>query len=86
MRTALRYAALVEAGTLFTLLVNLASVHATTLTSLVGPVHGTAYLTVIATTFLNSSASVPARVRALIPGVGGLLAIRSLRQREETVP
>jgi hypothetical protein len=50
---ALRIAAGVEAVSLLALLVNVATVHTDVITSLGGPVHGTAYLAVIACTWLT---------------------------------
>ncbi|WP_119731818.1 DUF3817 domain-containing protein [Thermomonospora amylolytica] len=76
MRT-LRIAAAVEAASLAVLLANLLTAHAEAIASLVGPLHGTAYLTVIAATWLVP-AGTPARRRAVIPGIGGLLALRRL--------
>jgi len=57
------------------LLVDLATAHASAVASLMGPVHGTAYLATIAAAFLLP---LPQRTRllALVPGVGGLLALR----------
>jgi hypothetical protein len=76
MRT-LRIAAAIEAGSLALLLVNLVTVHAPAITSLGGPLHGTAYLAVIALTLLTPAATVPGtRWRAMIPGIGGLLVLR----------
>ncbi|WP_246645881.1 hypothetical protein [Nonomuraea ceibae] len=43
-----------------------------------GPVHGLAYVTVIAAASLARTPS-GVRLRALIPGVGGQLALRHLR-------
>lgn len=74
---ALRIAAGVEAASLVILLVNLVTVHLPAITSLGGPVHGTAYLVVIAATFLVA-ASPSARWLAFIPGIGGLLALRRI--------
>src|SRR5687767_7630304 len=74
MRT-LRIAAAVEAGSLGLLLVNLVTVHAPAITSLGGPLHGTAYLVVIALT----PAGPATRWRAAIPGIGGLLVLRRIR-------
>ncbi|WP_223839665.1 hypothetical protein [Saccharopolyspora pogona] len=45
--------------------------------SLGGPTHGTAYLVVIAATFLVP-APPNARWLAVIPGIGGLLALRQI--------
>ncbi|PKW13744.1 DUF3817 domain-containing protein [Saccharopolyspora spinosa] len=72
---ALRFAAGIEAASLVILLVNLFTAHLPAITSLGGPIHGTAYLVVIAATFLVP-ASPSARWLAVIPGIGGLLALR----------
>ncbi|WP_394813202.1 DUF3817 domain-containing protein [Streptomyces johnsoniae] len=69
---ALRVAAGAEAVSLAVLLLNLATVHADAVSALAGPVHGTAYLAVIAT----ARPVPPARRWSLLPGVGGLLATR----------
>ncbi|GAA3446769.1 hypothetical protein Pve01_31590 [Planomonospora venezuelensis] len=75
---ALRVTAAVEALSLAALLANLLTVHAEAVPSLVGPLHGAAYLAVIVITL-----SVPAvpgvRWRAAVPGVGGLLVLRRFR-------
>lgn len=85
MRT-LRIAAGAEAASFAVLLGNLLTTHAQAITTLVGPLHGTAYLVVIAVTFLASSAASPgARWRAAIPGVGGLLALRRIRNRSRAL-
>ena len=70
---ALKIAAAVEALTLVLLLGNLVTVHVPELSSLLGPVHGTAYLITIAAAL----AAIPTRARwlSLIPGIGGLLAL-----------
>jgi hypothetical protein len=75
-----RFAALAEAVSLAVLLINLATVHADAVTALGGPVHGTAYLAVIAGTWLVPTTAT-ARWLALIPGVGGLLAIRAAQRQ-----
>ncbi|MFG1947146.1 DUF3817 domain-containing protein [Nonomuraea sp. NPDC048826] len=67
--TLLRIGAVAEALTLAVLLVNLVTVHAETITSLVGPLHGAAYVLVIC------AAAPGARMLACIPVVGGLLAL-----------
>lgn len=73
----LRIAAVVEAASLVLLLANLLTVHARPLSSLLGPLHGTAYLAAIASTWMLPSASTAgARWRAIVPGVGGLLVLR----------
>ncbi|WP_419994606.1 DUF3817 domain-containing protein [Streptomyces boninensis] len=79
---ALLIAAHAEAVSLVILLTNLFTVHTQAITSLGGPVHGTAYLIAIVSTW-RMTASPGARWRAWIPGVGGLLAVRCLRRLEE---
>jgi hypothetical protein len=71
----LRWVSLVETASLAVLLVNLATVHHPLVTSATGPLHGFAYLATIAVAFLLP---LPAATRllTLVPGVGGLLALR----------
>lgn len=77
---ALRIAVAVETLSLAILLTNLATVHEPAVASLVGPVHGAAYLAVIAITVLiPGSAATGARRRAVVPVIGGLLALWRLR-------
>lgn len=79
----LRFAAGVEALSLVALLGNLFSTRTPAVSELLGPVHGTAYLVTIAATWmLPATLSSVARWRALIPGVGGLLALRLIRPQE----
>ncbi|MBN3929171.1 hypothetical protein IQ279_05870 [Streptomyces verrucosisporus] len=86
MRT-LRIAAGAEAATLAVLLANLLTVHARPVTSLTGPLHGTAYLVVIAAAWqATTAADTGARWYALVPGVGGLLALRRLRKTPAPLP
>ncbi|MFG2196965.1 hypothetical protein [Streptomyces sp. NPDC048639] len=81
MRT-LRIAAGAEAASFAVLLGNLLTTHTQAITTLVGPLHGTAYLVVIAVASTAPSAASPGVLwRAAIPGVGGLLALRRIRNR-----
>ncbi|RJL23082.1 hypothetical protein D5H75_33960 [Bailinhaonella thermotolerans] len=74
----LRIASAVETLSLAVLFTNLFTVHAEVITRVTGPVHGLCYVTVIgAASMIPSSPGV--RLRALIPGIGGLLALRRLR-------
>lgn len=81
----LRVASLAETLTLFVLLLNRFTVHLDPITSLVGPLHGFAYLATIACGLL-----VPVRrsARALcwVPGIGGLLALRVSRPAPSAQP
>jgi hypothetical protein len=86
MPTALKIAAVVEPVSLLLLLLNLATVHVAGLAELVGPLHGAAYLVVIATTLLSEGATGRAKLAALVPGVGGLLAIRSMPGSRQAGP
>ncbi|MFD1828863.1 hypothetical protein ACFSJS_04185 [Streptomyces desertarenae] len=76
---ALRIAAGTEAVSLALLLLNLLTVHAEAVASLAGPLHGTAYLAAIAAAWqATTAADASARWYALVPGVGGLLALRRI--------
>ncbi|WP_258349408.1 DUF3817 domain-containing protein [Saccharopolyspora gregorii] len=79
----LRAAAIVEAASLLVLLVNLATVHWEPVASATGPIHGCAYLLAIAATWAGP-APTRARLVALIPAVGGLLALRETRRTPTT--
>jgi hypothetical protein len=76
----LAVAAAVEALSLLVLLANRLTVHLDPVTSLTGPVHGTAYLVVIGATLLLPGASRRAKLLALVPGIGGALALRRVRR------
>lgn len=84
--TVLRVAAMVEALSLLLLLTNLITVHIGQIASLAGPIHGTAYLVVIAMTFLQAAAPRRGRWLSLVPGIGGLLVLRVLASREASDP
>ncbi|KOV71526.1 hypothetical protein ADL00_07565 [Streptomyces sp. AS58] len=78
----MRIAAAVEAASLALLFLNLFTVHLRVITSLVGPLHGTAYLVTIgAACMAPAAAGSGARWRAAVPGIGGLLAVARLRGR-----
>jgi hypothetical protein len=81
----LRWAARFEAASLLVLLLNLATVHVQWVATLIGPLHGCAYLLAIGAT-LQVSRSARIRWLAVIPGVGGLLAERSLRTTPQPSP
>jgi hypothetical protein len=81
----LAVAAVVEALSLVVLLANRLTLQLDPVTSLTGPVHGTAYLVVIGAVLLLPGASRTARLLALVPGVGGALALRRVR-REAVTP
>ena len=73
----LRLAAVTELASLVVLLANLATVHLPAVATLLGPVHGCAYLVVIGAT-LRETRDLRARLLAAVPGVGGFLAIRRI--------
>ena len=66
---------LVETVSLVVLLANLATVHVPQVASVMGPVHGFAYLATIATAFLLPL-STRTRLLTLVPAIGGLLTLR----------
>ncbi|POM25444.1 hypothetical protein BTM25_40910 [Actinomadura rubteroloni] len=73
----LRIAAQAELVSLIVLLANVFTVHLKPISSVMGPTHGCAYLfVVIATWRLKPAPAV--NIVALIPGIGGQLALRLL--------
>jgi hypothetical protein len=77
----LKAAARVEFVSLVLLFANLATVHWPAVASLVGPIHGCAYLFVIGAT-LRATRDVRTRLLSAVPGVGGLLAARRLARQQ----
>lgn len=74
----------VELATLVLMLLNLATVHVREVSQILGPVHGLAYTaTVIAAVLVHGGAH-RVWLRALIPGIGGLLASRAALDQPET--
>ncbi|WP_063821129.1 DUF3817 domain-containing protein [Nocardia araoensis] len=84
-RHALRIAAITEPLSLFVLLLNLVTVHWPMVATLIGPVHGCAYIAVIVLVFRLEGAGRGVKATALLPVVGGLLAFRALSRREHPV-
>lgn len=74
----LRIAAHAELISLIVLLANVFTVHLEPISSLLGPTHGCAYLFVVIATWCLRQATAAAKVLALVPGVGGLLALQQL--------
>lgn len=62
------------------LLINRGTVHLEPVTSLMGPLHGFAYLATIAVGFLLPLPSAT-RWLTVVPGVGGLLALRRILRK-----
>jgi hypothetical protein len=75
----LRIAAIVELVSLAVLLANLVTVHLPAVASLVGPIHGCAYLFVIGAA-LRLTGSKTTALLAAVPVVGGLVALRRVRR------
>ncbi|MFF4036844.1 DUF3817 domain-containing protein [Streptomyces sp. NPDC001816] len=68
------------------MLANLATAHLQPVSSVVGPTHGWAYLFVIVAAWRLRQAPATAKAVALVPGVGGLLALRHLDRSGTTRP
>ncbi|MFB7997527.1 DUF3817 domain-containing protein [Streptomyces sp. NPDC056002] len=73
-----RIAAHVELISLIVMLANVFTVHLKPISSLAGPTHGCAYLFVVIATWRLQQAPPAAKAVALVPGVGGLLALRQV--------
>ncbi|MFH8409302.1 DUF3817 domain-containing protein [Streptomyces sp. NPDC018019] len=80
---ALRIAATVELASLVVLLGNLATAHLPAISSLAGPLHGCAYLFTVVATARAPQRTAAAVVLSLLPGIGGLLAVRRLTRGAE---
>ncbi|MGW2183713.1 DUF3817 domain-containing protein [Streptomyces sp. NPDC001732] len=80
----LRIAAHTEIAPLALLLANLLTAHDRTLSALLGPAHGCAYLLVVLGTLRLSTAKAPAKLLVLIPGIGRLAAVRHITRRHGT--
>ena len=78
MLRVLKIAAAVEAISVCLLFLNLFTVHWPTVSSALGPTHGTAYLVVIVTALSTAGASKRAKVLSFVPAIGGYLALRNL--------
>jgi hypothetical protein len=74
----LHIAARAELISLIVLLANLFTVHLKPVSSLTGPTHGCAYLFVVIASWRLPQAPTAVKVLALVPGAGGLLALRKL--------
>ncbi|MFF0223640.1 DUF3817 domain-containing protein [Streptomyces sp. NPDC004629] len=60
------------------MLANIATAHLEPVSSLMGPTHGCAYLFVVIAAWRLRQATTTAKAVAVIPGIGGLLALRLL--------
>ena len=82
----LRVAAHTELVSLIVLLANLFTVHLQPVAALMGPTHGCAYLFVVIATWRFEDAPVAAKLLAVVPGAGGLLALRQIVRADATRP
>lgn len=81
----LRIAAHAELISLIVMLANVFTVHLKPVSSVMGPTHGCAYLFVVVATWrLKPGPAV--NTAALVPGVGGLLALRLATRRRDPCP
>ncbi|WNM33576.1 hypothetical protein RKE30_25875 [Streptomyces sp. Li-HN-5-11] len=85
-RRPLRASATIELVSLAVLLVNIAAGNAQEIAALFGPVHGVAWLFGILATWRDPQRSTGAALRAVIPGIGGLLALRALERATQAAP
>ncbi|MGP3752290.1 MULTISPECIES: DUF3817 domain-containing protein [unclassified Streptomyces] len=82
----LRIAAHAELVSLVVMLANLATVHLGPVSSLMGPTHGCAYLVVVIAAWRHERATSAVRALAVVPGIGGLLALRRLAPETAAAP
>lgn len=79
-------AAGIELGSLIVLLVNLATVHLASISTLAGPVHGCAYLFTLVAVARDPRRTPLTTGLALLPGIGGVLALRGLTRSDAGAP
>jgi hypothetical protein len=77
-RRALRVSAAVELVSLSVLLVDIAAGNNQQVAALFGPVHGVAWMSTLVATWRDPHRDPRAVVLAVLPGVGGVLALRAL--------
>lgn len=77
-RKPLRICATIELITLATLLTNMTTFDAHTVAALTGPIHGFAWLYGVIATWRDAHSTGQRILLSAIPGVGGMLALRSL--------
>ncbi|GAA0930370.1 hypothetical protein [Pseudonocardia zijingensis] len=71
----------IEFGTLVVLLANLATVHVAVVPTILGPLHGCAYLAAVVGTAVRAGLLSRPALLSVIPGVGATLAVAVLRRR-----
>ncbi|MER6390864.1 DUF3817 domain-containing protein [Streptomyces sp. NPDC001523] len=81
-----RTAAGIELGSLVVLLLNLATVHLASISLLAGPLHGCAYLFIVVAVARDPRRTPMTTALALLPGIGGVLALRGLTRSDATAP
>ncbi|GGK27645.1 hypothetical protein GCM10011583_69580 [Streptomyces camponoticapitis] len=82
-RRPLRISAAVELVSLGVLLLNLATFHFQLVAALTGPVHGCTWLFSIVAALRDPHITRPTAAFAVIPGIGGLLALRRLDRADQ---
>ncbi|MFJ6900622.1 DUF3817 domain-containing protein [Streptomyces hokutonensis] len=80
--TPLRISATIELVTLAVLLTNMATLDAHTIAALTGPVHGFAWLYGVIATWRDPRSVRRHILLSAIPGIGGMLALRSLARAD----
>ncbi|MFJ3913481.1 DUF3817 domain-containing protein [Streptomyces vinaceus] len=82
----LRLSAPVELLSLVVLLVNVAFLHQEAVASVIGPLHGCAYLIALIAAAREAGPDRTVTLLAVIPGIGGMFALRRLTAPARTVP
>ncbi|REK91154.1 DUF3817 domain-containing protein [Streptomyces inhibens] len=77
----LRGTAPAELASLAVLLINVSVLHLQAVASAIGPLHGCAYLIVIIAAAREAGPDRTATALSVIPGIGGMLALRRLATR-----
>lgn len=78
----LRISAFVELISLTVLLANIAAGNDQQVAAMFGPVHGIAWLFSVVATWRDPRGTTGAVLRAVIPGIGGMLAVRTLNRAD----
>lgn len=82
---ALNWLSVLELLTVAGLFVNLLTVHERHVTALLGPVHGTLYLSVAAVALMARGLLPRTRLMALVPAAGGVLTLVNVRSERRRV-
>lgn len=73
--------AAVELGSLLVLVINLATVHVPVVATILGPLHGCAYVAMIVGSAVHAGPRSLPTLLSIIPAAGGALSIAALRRR-----